>query len=146
MKSDTLGFGIKNILKESGIPLKIGIRNPSSTEKGSGLHYLESGIHGLESRIQNFSDSFTWGKVVDLSFTFFYSRQETIILVFREKENAGRALRAAVPAILLLSVRPKRISYEALKLPSEGVWVYWKRTSTLCVAKLATNEAWLTGD
>ena len=141
-----MGFGIKNNLKESGIPLTIGIRNLSSTEKGSGLHYLESGIHGLESRIQNFLDSFTWGKVVDLSFTFFYSRQVTIILVFCVRENAGRASRAAVPAILLLSGRPKRISYEALKLPSERVWVYWKRTSTLCVAKLVTNEAWPTGD
>ena len=34
-------------LKESGIPLKIAIRNPSSTDK-------ESGIHGVESRIQDF--------------------------------------------------------------------------------------------
>ena len=69
-----------------------------------------------------------------------------MILIFRVRENAGRALRVAVPAILLLSGRPKRILYEALKLPSEEVWVYWKRTSTLRVAKLATNEAWPTGD
>ena len=37
-------------LKEFGILLTIGIRNPRSTEKESG--YLESGIHGVESRIQ----------------------------------------------------------------------------------------------
>ena len=36
-------------LKESGIHLKIGIRNNRSTDK---VGYLESGIHGLESRIQ----------------------------------------------------------------------------------------------
>ena len=109
VKSGNLGFRIRNNLKESGNPLTIGIRNPSSTEKGSRLHYLESGIHGLESRIQNFLHSLTWGKVIDLSFIFFYSRQVTIILIFRIRENAGRALRAAVPAILLLSGRPKRI-------------------------------------
>ena len=39
-------------LKESGTPLRIGIRNPSSTGKESGLQHLESGIHGEESRIQ----------------------------------------------------------------------------------------------
>ena len=33
-------------LKESGIPPTIGIRNPSST-------YQESGIHGVESRVQD---------------------------------------------------------------------------------------------
>ena len=36
-------------LKESGIPLTIGIRNPSSTHRKSGIHYLESGI--LETRL-----------------------------------------------------------------------------------------------
>ena len=36
-------------LKESGIHLKIGIRNQRSTDK---VGYLESEIHGLESRIQ----------------------------------------------------------------------------------------------
>ena len=36
-------------LKESGIPLTIGIRNPSSTNKKSAVEYLESGIPSLES-------------------------------------------------------------------------------------------------
>ena len=35
----------------SGIPQTIGIRNPSSSDKESRIQYLESGIHGLESRI-----------------------------------------------------------------------------------------------
>ena len=40
-------------LKESGIPLTIGVRNPSATDKEStGIQYLESGIHGVESRVQ----------------------------------------------------------------------------------------------
>ena len=39
-------------LKETGIPLTMGIRNPSSTNKGSGIQYPESGIDGVESRIQ----------------------------------------------------------------------------------------------
>ena len=32
-------------LKESGIPLTIGIRNPSSTDTESVIQYLKSGIH-----------------------------------------------------------------------------------------------------
>ena len=42
-------------LKESGIPLTIGIRNPSFTDKESGFQYLESGIRDEESRIQDMS-------------------------------------------------------------------------------------------
>jgi len=41
-------------LKESGIPLMTGIRNPSSTAKElieSGIQYLESRIHSVESRM-----------------------------------------------------------------------------------------------
>ena len=44
-------FAIK--LKKSGIPLTIGNRNPSSTDKESGIHYLESRIHSVESRVQD---------------------------------------------------------------------------------------------
>ena len=44
-----LDSGIR--LKESGIPLTIGIRNPRSTDKKSGIQYQESGIHSVESRI-----------------------------------------------------------------------------------------------
>ena len=53
--SGNLGFGIRNTLelKESGIPLTIKIRNPSSTDKETGFQYLESEIHGVESKIQN---------------------------------------------------------------------------------------------
>ena len=43
-------------LKEFGIPLAIGIQNPSSTDyKESGIQYLESEIHCVESRIQRLS-------------------------------------------------------------------------------------------
>ena len=48
-----LGFWSRIQLKESGIPLRIGIRNPSSTGKESGLQHLESGIRGAEFRIQD---------------------------------------------------------------------------------------------
>ena len=40
-------------LKQSRIILTIWIRNPSSTDKESEICYLESGIHGVESRIQD---------------------------------------------------------------------------------------------
>ena len=44
-------FGLQP--KQSRIILTIGIRNPSSTDKESEIWYLESGIHGVESRIQD---------------------------------------------------------------------------------------------
>jgi len=50
-ESWTLESGIQ--LKESGIPLTIEIRNPSSTDKESGIQYFESEIQGVESRIQD---------------------------------------------------------------------------------------------
>ena len=53
VESGILGFGIWNVAKESGISLKIGIWNPSSTDKENGIQYLETGIHGVESRIQD---------------------------------------------------------------------------------------------
>ena len=40
-------------LQESGIPLTIGIQDLSSTDQESGIQYLESEIHGVESRIQD---------------------------------------------------------------------------------------------
>ena len=46
-----LEFAVK--LKKSGIPLTIGNRNPSSTYKESGIHYLESRIHRVESRVKD---------------------------------------------------------------------------------------------
>jgi len=39
--------------EECGIPITIEIRNPSSTDKKSGVQYLESGIHGVESGIED---------------------------------------------------------------------------------------------
>ena len=51
VESRILGFGIRNTAH--GIPPTIGIRNPNSTYKGSEINYLESGIHGVESRIQD---------------------------------------------------------------------------------------------
>ena len=55
VESGILRFGIWNVAKESGISLKIGIRNPSSTDKENLYHIRnpESGIHGVESRIQD---------------------------------------------------------------------------------------------
>ena len=53
VESGILGLesGIQLQLAESGIPLTIGIRNPSSTDKESTIKYLESRIHGMEFRI-----------------------------------------------------------------------------------------------
>ena len=45
MESGILGFGIRNVAQ--------GIRNPSSTDKEFGIQWLESGIHGVEFRIQH---------------------------------------------------------------------------------------------
>ena len=43
----------KFLLVESGIPLAIGICNPSSTVKKSVIQSLKSGIHSMESTIQD---------------------------------------------------------------------------------------------
>ena len=43
---ENITCGIRNTAQESGIPLAIGVRNPSSTDK-------ESGIQSVKSRIQN---------------------------------------------------------------------------------------------
>ena len=51
--SKSLSWNLESGALESGIPLTIGIRNPSFTEKESGIQFLESGIHGVESRIQD---------------------------------------------------------------------------------------------
>ena len=41
---------------ESGISLLIGIRYPSFNDEESGIRYLEFGIQGVESRIQDCLD------------------------------------------------------------------------------------------
>ena len=49
---EILGFEIWNTAQGIRNPAKDGIQNRSSTEKKkTGIQYLESGTHGLESRI-----------------------------------------------------------------------------------------------
>jgi len=55
VESGILGFGMQNIaqvIQNSTNDWNSGVQNPSSTEK-NGIKYLESGIHGVESRIQD---------------------------------------------------------------------------------------------
>ena len=56
--SGILGFGMRTSALGTQISLAIGIQNPSSTDKESGIQYLESGIHCMEFRIH---DSLTRG-------------------------------------------------------------------------------------
>ena len=51
LKSWPLESGIQ--LKKSGVPLTIKTLNPRSSGKESKIEYLESGIHGVEPRIQD---------------------------------------------------------------------------------------------
>ena len=53
VKSVILGFGIRNTTRGIRNLLTIGIRIPSSTDKESAIHYLESGIHVMKSRIDD---------------------------------------------------------------------------------------------
>ena len=53
LKSGILGFGIRNTTQEFGIPQRNGIWNPSFIDEESEIQYLESGTHGVESRIQD---------------------------------------------------------------------------------------------
>ena len=45
---------IRNSVPGIRNPAAIGIRNPSSTNKESGIQYVESRIHSVESRIKDF--------------------------------------------------------------------------------------------
>ena len=47
--SEILGFGMRTSALGTQISLAIGIQNPSSTDKESGIQYLESGIRNPES-------------------------------------------------------------------------------------------------
>ena len=47
-------------VKQSGISLTMGIQNPSSTDKESGIQYLKSGMLSVESRIQIVLDYFNY--------------------------------------------------------------------------------------
>ena len=54
VESGILGFGKRNTAQGIRNPLMIviaGIHSTTSTDKESGIQYLESGIHGVESRI-----------------------------------------------------------------------------------------------
>ena len=81
--SGILGFGMRTSALGTQISLAIGIQNPSSTDKESGIQYLESGIHCMESRIQ---DSLTRGDMymckiralVEATFQRFFSPSYTI--------------------------------------------------------------------
>ena len=55
VESGIVGFVIWNTALGVRIPLTIGIRNLSSTDKESAIQYLESEILGVESRIQRLS-------------------------------------------------------------------------------------------
>ena len=72
MESGILGFGFWNLTlgfrnSAPGIrnPAAIGIRNPSSTDKGSGIRYVESRIHSVESMpgSKTFLDYLIWGEI-----------------------------------------------------------------------------------
>ena len=47
-------------IKESGIPITIGIQNSTVLQKNTGIQYLESGIHSVESRIQDCAGLFPY--------------------------------------------------------------------------------------
>ena len=51
--SEILGFGIRSTALVMRLPLKIGIRNPCSTNKAPEASTLESEIQRVESRIQD---------------------------------------------------------------------------------------------
>ena len=54
-ESGILGSRIRNTVQGIPMPLTIGIEIPSSTGKELGIRYLESGVSGVESRIQKLS-------------------------------------------------------------------------------------------
>ena len=77
---EILGFGIRIQLKESGIPLRIGIQSPNFTDKESGIQFLESGIHDVESRIQDCPGFPHMGRSITLGKEKLASKHEEIKL------------------------------------------------------------------
>lgn len=53
VESGIVGFGIWNTAEGIWNPQTIDIRNPSFMDKESGIQYRKSGIHGVETRIQD---------------------------------------------------------------------------------------------
>ena len=47
-------------IKESGIPITIGIQNSTVLQKNTGIQHLESWIHSVESRIQDCAGLFPY--------------------------------------------------------------------------------------
>ena len=56
-------------VKQSGISLTMGIQNPSSTHKESGIQYLKSGMLSVESRIQIVLDYFNYNGAKKVSYS-----------------------------------------------------------------------------
>ena len=56
-------------LKQSGISLTVGIQNPSSTDKESGIQYLKSGMLSVESRIQIVLDYLNYNGAKKVSYS-----------------------------------------------------------------------------
>ena len=82
-----LGFGIQNTVRGIRIALTTRIRNPSSTDKESaGIQCQVSGIHGVESRVQD-SLGFPcmWRKLVFIvNVTFFNRHFSSLITPYTE--------------------------------------------------------------
>ena len=56
-------------LKQSGISLTMGIQNPSSTDKESGIQYLKSGMLSVESRTQIVLDYLNYNGAKKVSYS-----------------------------------------------------------------------------
>ena len=56
-------------LKQSGISVTMGIQNPSSTDKESGIRYLKSGMLSVESRIQIVLDYLNYNGAIKVSYS-----------------------------------------------------------------------------
>ena len=56
-------------LKQSGISLTMGIQNPSSTDKESGIQYLKSGMLSVESRTQIVLDYLNYNEAKKVSYS-----------------------------------------------------------------------------
>lgn len=81
LESGILVFGIGNTAQLIRVPLTVGNRNLSSTENESIIQHLESGIHGIESRIQDCLE-------------FPYTERTTAQAVKNIKKNASSGIKS----------------------------------------------------
>ena len=149
MESGILGFGIWNALKESGVPLTIGIQNPVSTDK----YWNPESTAWNPVRSQDclgilYIGQFINSNLIIFSFFFFqFKCSRTILYTLRQAiATAHRLLKNCSPHFLSNLRATSRYHFKSVLLtfPYPGYILSWfigtADTSTIKACALHINE------